>query len=423
MPFLSPRLGHSVEGCRAGRPRAHMTRPHATVQPNPDALWTRRYHQVFVTVGTLLIVGVVLWAASHVARALLLIVLAALLAYALAPAVRLAERFLPRPLALLLVYLVLLGGVGGVLYLVITTAIVQFTALATILSHELAAGSNGTPSLLVQQLERLGVSPAQIAAAQQQLTSQAEGIAQNIVPAVSSLLNNVLDAVLVTVMSVYLLIDGQRISTWLTTRPPKASRERIATFLTILQHVVGGYIRGQLLLSTLIGVLVGVGMLVLHVPAAIFLGVLAFVMSFIPIIGTLISGGICVLLALTQGWVIAVIVLAYFIIVHVLEGDVVGPRIVGKAVGLHPVISIAALIAGGELFGIIGALLASPLAGLVQAILADFWIDWRTAHPEQFIADNPLELGADAAVATAPPLTDGPLADGKPDASTTARRP
>jgi len=72
------------------------------------------------------------------------------------------------------------------------------------------------------------------------------------------------------------------------------------------------------------------------------------------------------------------------VIVHVLEGDIIGPRIVGKAVGLHPVISIAALIAGSELFGIWGALFASPIAGVLQALIAALWTNWRATHPEQF---------------------------------------
>jgi predicted PurR-regulated permease PerM len=120
------------------------------------------------------------------------------------------------------------------------------------------------------------------------------------------------------------------------------------------------------------------------VPFALLLGVLAFVLEFIPVLGTLVSGAICVLLALTKGWVIALIVLVYFVVVHVIEGDVVGPRIVGKAVGLHPVVSLAALIAGAELFGIAGALLAAPVAGVLQALLIAIWIEWRATHPKAF---------------------------------------
>jgi predicted PurR-regulated permease PerM len=92
-------------------------------------------------------------------------------------------------------------------------------------------------------------------------------------------------------------------------------------------------------------------MQLIGVPYALLLGVLAFVLEFVPVLGTLVSGAICVLLTLTRGWVIAVIVLVYFVVIHVLKGDVVGPRIVGKAIGLHPVVSPACFLRGSGLMG------------------------------------------------------------------------
>jgi predicted PurR-regulated permease PerM len=165
---------------------------------------------------------------------------------------------------------------------------------------------------------------------------------------------------------------------------PDRQQSRMKFLLDTLQRVVGGYVRGQLIMCGLIGVLVGAGMYVIGVPFALLLGVLAFVLEFIPVLGTLTSGAICVLLALSRGWLIALIVLAYFIVVHVIEGDVLGPRIVGKFIGLHPVISLAALIAGAELFGIPGALLASPVAGVIQTFLIAIWSEWRETHPKEF---------------------------------------
>src|SRR5205085_540980 len=133
------------------------------------------------------------------------------------------------------------------------------------------------------------------------------------------------------------------------------------------------YIRGQLTLALLIGALVGVGMYILHVPYAVLLGILAFFMEFIPVIGVLISGAVRIALALFQGWITAVLVLAYFVFVHIVEGDVVGPRIIGRAVGIHPATALIALVAGTELFGVWGALLGAPIAGLVQAIATAAW--------------------------------------------------
>ena len=179
--------------------------------------------------------------------------------------------------------------------------------------------------------------------------------------------------------------------------------------LDTLQRVVGGYLRSQILLCALIGLLVGIGMRIIGVPYALLLGVLAFIFGFIPVLGTLASGAICVLLALTVGWITAVIVLVYFVVVHVIQDDIVGPRLVGKAIGLHPVVSLAALIAGAELFGMGGALFASPVAGVLQAFLVAIWVEWRASHPHQFphaqddIAEVEATIAAIASDAEPPP--------------------
>jgi predicted PurR-regulated permease PerM len=148
-------------------------------------------------------------------------------------------------------------------------------------------------------------------------------------------------------------------------------------------------------------------MFVLHVNYAVLLGVLAFFMEFIPVVGVLISGAVCVGVALFQGWVLAVIVLGYFVIVHVIEGDVVGPRIVGHAVGIHPATALVALVAGTELFGVWGALLGAPLAGLIQAIATAIWRELRGADPKAVLQavmqQDTMEIKTNADGEPAPP--------------------
>src|SRR5207248_2283505 len=119
----------------------------------------------------------------------------------------------------------------------------------------------------------------------------------------------------------------------------------------------------------------------------------------------------------TQSWFLAVLVLVYFIVVHVIEGDIVGPRIVGRAVGVHPAVSIFALLAGAELFGIWGALFASPLAGLLQTFLSEVWREWRAYHAAQY----PEEFGAPLVpVTTRQPPTDTKPPSGASQTDSTA---
>src|SRR5437764_4176678 len=362
------------------RPRTTRDVDSATV----IATWIRRVGLPLAILAWTGVALLILWLAGHVIRLLLLLTFAALFAYALAPAVKLLERVMPRFLAILLVYLVVLGALSALFYLIVSTAIVQVISLSDYVRFLLTPGKSGQLTPLEQTLQSFGISQSQIASARDQVVASIEGFAGSVVPLLTGLVGAVLDVILVAVISIYLLAGGARVSNWLRGNMPDQLQGRMRLLLDTLQRVVGGYIRGQLLLCGLIGILVGVGMQVIGVPFALLLGVLAFVLEFIAVLGTLVSGAICLLLALTKGWVPAVIVLVYFVIVHVIEGDVVGPRIVGKAIGLNPVVSLAALIAGAELFGITGALFASPVAGVLQALLIAVWIEWRATHPKEF---------------------------------------
>jgi predicted PurR-regulated permease PerM len=349
-----------------------------------NAKWQRR-RDIPLAILAWIVVGIVaLMALGYVTRTVLILIIAGLLAFALAPGVRFLSRFMPRFLAILIVYLVILSGISFLVYLTISTAASQVGALATNLQELTTSSQHGQLTPLEAFLGRFGISQAQIASARSQLVGQIEGLAGSVVPLLTGVLNTMLDVIVVAVISIYWLVDGERAVRWLGTNMPTQLQGRVQFMLHTLERVVGGYIRGQLILSTFIGVVVGVGMTIFHVPYAVLLGVLAFVLEFIPVLGTLTSGAICVLIALTQGWLIALLVLGYFVVVHIIEGDVLGPRIVGKAVGLHPIVSLAALIAGAELFGILGALLASPVAGVIQALIIAVWTEWKATHADQF---------------------------------------
>ncbi|HLW02798.1 MAG TPA: AI-2E family transporter [Ktedonobacterales bacterium] len=333
---------------------------------------------------------VVFWLFSHIVNTLLLISLAAVLAYALTPAVKLLDRWIPRSLAVILVYILALSALAGLAYFVFSTAVNQFSAFAQQLPGLVKASTPQNPSGIEQLLRPLGVTDDDFNQARQQVinwaTSNAGQIATQAVPILTGVAGAVVDLILVIVLSIYLVIDGPRAIRWLRRAAPIRQRSRTLFFLDTLGHTVGGYIRGELFMAALLGVLVGAGMAVFGLPYALLLGVLAAIFEFVPILGTLVSGATCVLIALpTRGWFIAVVVLVYFIFVHILEGDIIGPRIIGRALGIHPVVAIGALLAGTEIFGLWGAIFAAPLAGLIQAVLVALWTQWHKAHPEEFL--------------------------------------
>jgi predicted PurR-regulated permease PerM len=350
------------------------------------AKWRRRRDIPLTILAWIGVVAVVFWGALHIAQALLLLVIAAMLAYALSPLVKLLEKYIKRPGAIILACLVALSLLCLLFYFVIDAAAAQFTALAREVGMLLDTKHGTQNSPLEAWLSRYGITESQIATARQQITSRLEGLANSALPLISGLLDTLLSMIIVLVITIYFLIDGSRINQWCRKNLPESFQANF--LLDTLQRVVGGYIRGQFLLALIVGILVGGGMLLFHVPYALLLGALAFILEFIPVLGTIISGVICTLIALTQGWVITILVIIYFTVVHVLEGDIIGPRIVGKAIGLHPIVSLSALIAGAELFGIWGALLASPIAGVAQAFLVALWEEWKRTHPDHFLRNQ-----------------------------------
>jgi predicted PurR-regulated permease PerM len=362
--------------------RFHTSR--ADRETQNAAKWARRRDIPIAILAWLGLGGLILWAAGYVARSLLVVTVAALLAFALTPAVKLLQRVMPRVLAVVIVYLVVLSGIGLLLYAIINTTIDQVSSLAETIKTFLTPQGQHQSVPLFDFLARFGVTIAQLPQIGQVIENQATGIVSNALPFLSGIADFMLNIIIVAVLSIYLLLDGPRAIGWLRRNAPMIQRERTHFLLDTLERVIGGYIRGQLIMSSTVGLLVGVGMTILQVPYGVLLGVVAFILEFVPIIGTILSGVLCVLIALSKGWVIALVVLIYFVVVHVVEGDILAPRIVGRAVGVHPAVSLFALLAGAELFGIWGAVLGSPLAGLIQAVLVTVWQDWRSNHPEQF---------------------------------------
>jgi predicted PurR-regulated permease PerM len=355
---------------------------------NQHATWAARRDVVVTLLGWIGVIWALLWLIGRLSHTLFIFTFAALLAYLLAPAVRVVERVMPRALAVALVYVLALGVLGGALYLIVNAAVDQIASVIPTIESVLEPATNGAPSPLARWLTRMGVPHQRIAEASQRLTSQAEHFTSSLVPLLQGTVNSLLDIALVAILSIYLVLDGGRLVGWLRTGAPRSQQARIEFLLATFERIIGGYIRGQLLLSTIIGVLVGGGMAVFHVPDALLLGILAFLLAFVPILGTLVSGAACVLLALTQGIPTALGVLAYFVLMHVIEGDLLGPRIVGGALGLHPILSILAVVTGAELFGIEGALFAAPLTGVALAVLQAIWSSWRALHPEEFEAQR-----------------------------------
>lgn len=365
-----------------------------------DAERRDRWMQALVVAATvvcwmLIVVGAG-WLISRVPRAVVVLIISVVIAFALTPAVGLLHRWMPRLVAILVTYLVL------------AVVVVGFVALlAANVARQVADVTANLPAIVAQLqallpaasglLGTFGVTDQMLSQLQSQIVSSLEAagksLAGGLVEAAGTIATTVIDALLILILSVYLTANGPAIGGYLRARAP-FQRRRVAELTDIVDQVVGGYIRGQFALSALVGLLVGVGMALLGVRYALFLGVIAFFMEFVPVLGVLVSGALCVAVALLTGPITALLVLGYFVLVHVIEGDVVGPRIMGSAVGIHPAVAMVALLVGSEAFGIVGALFAAPVAGLLQAVAVSLLREYRHHQAELRVPQS--AIGAEA---------------------------
>ena len=359
----------------------------SSTQPLFRFVWLRRLIIALTILAWMAIGAVVLSVAGRMIGTLILLIAAALLAYLIYPLVLLLQRFMPRFLAIIVVYLVVLSALSFLIYSMVASVVQQFTSIVLYFQHLLSPQGQRQLQPYIEALNKLGISQDQLTAFGQQIVNQLQGLIGQVIPVVSGIINLLISVVVVAVLSIYLLIDGGRMISWLRNKTPIDQRENINFLVTTVNQTIGGYFRGLLILATIAGISTGIFLALLGVPYAALLAVVVFVFLFIPVIGGVISGTLCIILSLPQGWVTALIVTIFVILLQqVLIGQILTPRIIGDSMKIHPIVAILALFAGIELLGIglLGGFIAVPLAGILQTLLIAFWNRWKQTHPEQF---------------------------------------
>ena len=182
-------------------------------------------------------------------------------------------------------------------------------------------------------------------------------------------------AVTTLFLSFYLLADGKRTQGALYAVVPRDYHMRLARILQNLETIVGGYMRGQLITSVAIGVFTYLLLVICKVPNALSLALFAAVVDVIPFVGGLLATAPAVLVALSQGLPTGLVVLCALFVYQEVENRILIPKVYGRVLRLAPTTVVLALLAGGLLLGVIGALLALPIAAGLQMILQELRVD------------------------------------------------
>jgi predicted PurR-regulated permease PerM len=210
----------------------------------------------------------------------------------------------------------------------------------------------------------------------------------------------VLGGVLAIVLALYLLLDGKRTYAWLLAYVPRHHRKKMGLTVPAVFEVVMAYVQGQLLTSLLCGLFAFGALTILHVPSALPLAVLAAVCDVVPILGIFISTIPAAIFALTVSPFTAAAVVGLYLLYHVLENYVIIPRVYGRRLRLSPLVVLIALIVGGSLYGIVGAILVLPLFA-AYPIIEKIWLHEYLS--DELVADHTVleeasEFGGDRAV-------------------------
>jgi predicted PurR-regulated permease PerM len=349
-----------------------------------------------MTLGLIILVGLLLVFFWRVADILLLVFVSILLAVFLSGFAGAITRYtrLPRGFSLAFTVLVVLSLLVGATLLIGPRIIEQsddlvegieraLRGMVTTLSNSPQGqwlleqtplllpenGSTPTPSEAdSSQLEDASPEDAQLFPSLGDLSSGIDVLAGvfGILPSVLSALANIL---FVIVLAIFFAASPGLYLNGLLRLFPESQRKRAGEVLLAMGHTLRAWLFGQFISMVSIGVVVGVGLWLLGLPFALTLAFLAFLLEFIPIVGSFLSAVPGILIAFTQGWTQVIAVTVFYLVVQQLEGNLLTPLIHQRVVDLPPALTLVAVLIMGTFFGFVGLLVATPLLAVVMVLV------------------------------------------------------
>ncbi len=311
---------------------------------------------------------------------LIAVFLAIIISSALDPWVSALERKnVPRILGTLAIYILAILLVAIITYVLVPVALVELNSIL-----------NNSGGILGSLVENFGEEGANVfdglITSVNDVTAGFLGGKITILTIFSRFLGGIFFAAIVFVISFYLTVGRDGVEKFAVTILPYQYHEKVLTIYERVRRKISMWFRGQLLLSLIVGLAVFIGLWALGVRYSLVLGIAAGIFELIPYVGPIFSGALAVLLALTSSVTLGIYTLILFIVIQQLESHFLIPTVMGKSTNLNPVIVLVSLLVGAKVFGIIGAILAVPVAVLFQEILRDWSQSHRPALPPETAA-------------------------------------
>lgn len=332
-------------------------------------------------VGLPLVILLIWFAAAQVSQAIFIFISAIVIALMLNPLVTSLERLkIPRYAGVFIVFLIMITAVVVFLVIVIPPALEQLQELLDSLPFYAIEIGDEIDSWK-RSLERLNL-PFDVSEQGDRLVQRLEdylaGMGSKAVSLSFNIVNLIAQILIVIVISIYMLLDAKRIGRAVRRLFPKEQSGDADELIRASQKAVTHWIKAQAVLSLLVGVSTSVGILLLNVIGiwpegssyAVFFGAWAGLTEFIPYIGPILGATPPVLVALFSSPWAALSVVILFIIIQQVEGNILVPNVMGSVVGVHPLVVIFAVLAGAEIHGIAGMILALPLVALISELIS-----------------------------------------------------
>lgn len=288
-----------------------------------------------------------------------------------------AKKRMWRGVAVFLIYILVFGVLALVLILLVPIIISQVTQLSLNFGdywQQIMSGFSAIKTLSI----RFGIWEN----LQTTLPATLQGgvlTAQKVVSSIFGVFDWIFSFVLVLVMAFYMVVEEDGFKKAIRSLAPSEHQNYIGQLWTRIKEKLGYWLRGTLVLGLVVGTMSYIGLLALGVQYALLLAVIAGIFEMIPYAGPIFSGLTAVLLAFLQtgDWPLPVFTAILFIVIQQIENHLLVPKVMKKAVGLNPIVSILSLLIGYRLLGVVGALLSIPVATVLSIVWADL-IEWRS---------------------------------------------
>lgn len=315
----------------------------------------------------LIILGLVF---IYIVRDVLLMVFIALIIAAAidGPVDWMAKHRVRRTLGTLMIYLFIAGLLASFIYWVVPTLAGQLKSLAVALPEYL---NNMGADISVFQYK---LSSGSVQKFLENFSGQLYGATSGVFGTAVNIFGGIFSAIVVVVISFYLVVQDKGIKMFISSVTPAEHRPYVVNLAERIQIKLGRWMRGQLIIMLAIAVMVFAGLFSLRVDFALMLALLAGLLEIVPYIGPVLAGSAAVSLAFLQSPFLGFLVLILFIVVHQVEGYVLVPLVMKKAVGLNPLVVIISMIVGAKLLGILGVVVAVPIVAIISVFLGDIFL-------------------------------------------------